>query len=359
MDRETRHPPEWRGIPVGTLGPRMPEPPISGVRPVLARVCWALAWAFVAALGLTTVFRLAAWDKFEVFAILDAFTLTLFLPAWPIAVIAAWRRHWLLFAAAGAMVVTHIVLVAPEILASTSLPLWRADPRCSVSSMPTSTRTTRPWPATPARSVSTSPTSSPWKRPRRATYSSSSPVMPSTDCATCSRTMHSDHAPWSSPVATRWLPSSSRRSTVSSTWRRTVVTIGTRRLALWVVHTTAPIDPGVGQWNDELDGVVRMLRTDRPRPLLLLGDFNATWGNRGFRAILSTGLTDGAAARGQDFDMTWSQMTSPLPPMVRIDHVLTGPGVEVTAIHTEPGPGSDHRALAATVAVLGIRSAPR
>jgi len=115
----------------------------------------------------------------------------------------------------------------------------------------------------------------------------------------------------------------------------------------------------VRQWNDELDGVERMLRTDHPRPLLVAGDFNATWGNRGFRAILSTGLTDGAAARGQDFDMTWSQSMTPLPPLVRIDHVLTGPGVVVTAIHTEPGPGSDHRALAATVAVLGGNRPPR
>ena len=166
-------------------------------------------------------------------------------------------------------------------------------------------------------------------------------------------------APWSWPVATPLAPIVESSVDGQLYLARTVVTIGTRRLALWVVHTTAPIDPGVGQWNDELDGVVRMLRTDRPRPLLLLGDFNATWGNRGFRAILSTGLTDAAAARGRDLDMTWSQSMAPLPPMVRIDHVLTGPGVEVTAIHTEPGPGSDHRALAATVAVLGIQGPPR
>jgi endonuclease/exonuclease/phosphatase family metal-dependent hydrolase len=38
------------------------------------------------------------------------------------------------------------------------------------------------------------------------------------------------------------------------------------------------------------------------------------------------------------------------PPLVRIDHVLTGGGVAVTRIATAPGPGSDHRDLHAVIA---------
>jgi hypothetical protein len=68
--------------------------------------------------------------------------------------------------------------------------------------------------------------------------------------------------------------------------------------------------------------------------------------------IVSTGLTDAAAARGEALDLTWSQRMSPLPPLIRIDHVLTGLGVVVTSIHTRPGSGSDHRDLLATVALL-------
>ncbi len=87
-----------------------------------------------------------------------------------------------------------------------------------------------------------------------------------------------------------------------------------------------------------------------PQRLLLVGDFNSTWGNKGFRSILDDGMTDGAAARGRALDMTWSQLHHPLPPFVRIDHVLTGPGVAVTTIRTGAGVGSDHRDLMATVA---------
>lgn len=138
---------------------------------------------------------------------------------------------------------------------------------------------------------------------------------------------------------------------------RTTLELPGRRLALWVVHTPAPISPGVRVWNDELDGIERLLRAQRPHHLLMVGDFNSTWGNRGFRVILATGMVDAAAARGQALDMTWSQLISPLLPLIRIDHVLTGPGVVTTSIHTEPGPGSDHRALVAIIAVTKPRAA--
>ena len=61
-------------------------------------------------------------------------------------------------------------------------------------------------------------------------------------------------------------------------------------------------------------------------------------------------MTDGAAARARPFEMTWSQTKPIIPPVVRIDHVLTGSGVAVTTIATGNGPGSDHRDLQATVA---------
>jgi endonuclease/exonuclease/phosphatase family metal-dependent hydrolase len=49
----------------------------------------------------------------------------------------------------------------------------------------------------------------------------------------------------------------------------------------------------------------------------------------------------------------WPPLASPealLPPLVRIDHVLTGPDVAVTTMHGDVGVGSDHRDLLATVA---------
>jgi endonuclease/exonuclease/phosphatase family metal-dependent hydrolase len=99
-----------------------------------------------------------------------------------------------------------------------------------------------------------------------------------------------------------------------------------------------------------LADIASRIRARGSSGLLVVGDFNATWGNRGFRAILDTGMTDGAAARARAFDMTWSQTKPVIPPFVRIDHILTGAGVAVTQIRTDVGPGSDHRDLIATVA---------
>ena len=119
---------------------------------------------------------------------------------------------------------------------------------------------------------------------------------------------------------------------------------------LWVVHTIAPLPSSFSQWKGQLSTIGRLVRTGGASGLLLLGDFNATWGNKGFRALLDAGLTDGAAARGEPLAMTWSQTKPLLPPLVRIDHVLTGSGVAVTAIRTDVGTGSDHRDVIATVA---------
>ena len=337
----------------------MPDPLTPGVRSTLGRVGHALAWAFIAVLGVTTAFRIAAWDRFEIFAVLDAFTLTLFLPAWPITALAAWRRRWVLCAAAGAMVVAQIVYVAPEILAATALPhlggdatvirIFDANVYQGNASMAGYAREIR---ADKPDIVTLEEASADDLRQLAAGHALDGLRFVFADRAFGSRAM---------VIVSRYPLAPTVESSVDGQpyLARTAVTIGSRKLALWVVHTTAPINPGVRQWNDELDGVVRLLRTDHPHPVLVAGDFNATWANRGFRAVLSTGLTDAAAARGGDFDMTWSPSMTPLPPLVRIDHVLTGPGVEVTTIRTEPGPGSDHRALAATVAVLGTQPAAR
>jgi endonuclease/exonuclease/phosphatase (EEP) superfamily protein YafD len=131
---------------------------------------------------------------------------------------------------------------------------------------------------------------------------------------------------------------------------RTSLVLPKGTINFWVVHTTAPTNPSVHAWNAELDGIYQQLENAHPRPLLMVGDFNATWGSRGFRAILSTGLTDAAAARGDPFAFTWSQTLPILPPIIRIDHVLTAGAVTVTTIQTHPGPGSDHRDLTASVA---------
>ena len=319
---------------------------------VLNGVVVGVAWLFIAVLFSVAIARVLSWDTWEVFACLDASTLVLFLPAWPIAALALWRRRWGLAAASVVMVATQIVLVAPELSAAGPLP-GGLHGATILRVLDANVYANNPSMAGYAREIGRD-------RPDLVTLEEGSPLDLDRLSARGAldrlrhRYWNGGFGPRSTVIASRYPLGATE--VVSADGQpylvRTVVDIPLHPLRLWVVHTTAPVAPGVKDWNDELDGLDRLLRTVHPQGTLVVGDFNATWGNRGFRAILSTGLVDGAAARGQALAMTWSQLMSPLPPLIRIDHVLTRSGLVTTTIRTEEGIGSDHRALFATIAII-------
>ncbi|MDQ3643492.1 MAG: endonuclease/exonuclease/phosphatase family protein [Actinomycetota bacterium] len=122
-------------------------------------------------------------------------------------------------------------------------------------------------------------------------------------------------------------------------------------IRLYSVHVVAPVGGGREAWVKELREVRAAIRSES-LPVLVAGDFNATWGHKAFRRVLDVGLIDAAAARGRPLQMTWMNGRL-VPPVMRIDHVLTGPGLTVTAIRSGRGRGGDHRPLVADVAQTG------
>jgi endonuclease/exonuclease/phosphatase (EEP) superfamily protein YafD len=310
-----------------------------------------VGWLIIAFLGLIVLVRAVAWDEWQLFADVDAAIEVLFLPAWLVLAGALLGRRWWMAGAAALLCAAQMIYVAPEVFAYSSVPAAvRSEPSIrlfdanvqqdnfSMSGYVTQLRSYRP------------------------------------DLVTLEETAQWDFAQFSSSGAFDHLP---YRFTVTDTGSRGFIIASRyplghptvlyvhglaymvllrmafhgRTLPLWVVHTTAPVNPDWNNWNLELNGVYAALEKSHPRPLLMVGDFNASWGNRGFRAILSTGLTDAAAARGQPFAFTWNQRLPVLPPFIRIDHVLTGGDLTVTTISTHDGPGSEHRDITATVAV--------
>ena len=73
-------------------------------------------------------------------------------------------------------------------------------------------------------------------------------------------------------------------------------------VALRLVHTLAPLPQYWREWSPALAAVGQSVRASGAGNMLMVGDFNATWGNSGFVALLHEGLTDGAAARGEATD---------------------------------------------------------
>ncbi len=306
-------------------------------------------WIVIGALWIIGGMRLFAWDHSAPFYILDSFTAFVYLPAWIIAVVAVIGRRYVLAAAALAIVVLQVVIMLPELAAAEPVPAWAAGSP-TIGLLDANVYAGNQSMAGYASQIKAT-------HPSLVTMEEASPA----DVAQLDKAGALAGLPYRIEVK-RYDP---RAFFVASKYPlvgtsipyfeglplmvETTVKLPTGDLPLWVVHTTAPTSYSVlqGMFAD----INHRLQVRGPQRLLLVGDFNATWGNRAFRNILATGMTDGAAARGHDFDMTWSQTKPVIPPLVRIDHVLTGSGVTVTQIQSGPGPGSDHRDLHATIAI--------
>jgi endonuclease/exonuclease/phosphatase (EEP) superfamily protein YafD len=311
----------------------------------------AIGWVVVLALLVVVLMRMVAWDAFEPFAVLNTVTAFIYLPAWIVLVVAALGRRPFLAVAALVVVIAQVVFVLPELAAAQPAPAWTsgaptirlfdANVYASNSSM-----------AGYVRELTAT-------RPDLVTLEEANPI----DAAELARGGALDGLPYRIEIKrydpTAFLIASRYPLTGANAIYdfgrplivQTTVMLPSGPLALWVVHTIAALPSSFAQWKDQLATIDTYLRRRGPRGLLLVGDFNSTWGNKGFRQLLDDGMTDGAAARGKAFDMTWSQTKPVVPPLVRIDHVLTGSGIAVTTIATGNGPGSDHRDLTATVAI--------
>jgi endonuclease/exonuclease/phosphatase (EEP) superfamily protein YafD len=321
-------------------------------RVVAGRTALVVGWVVVGGLGLAAFGRWVAWDRLQVLALFDALGALPYVVVWPVLIGALIFRRWVLTAGAVALVAVQLAIGLPEVLAATPVPPWASSPasvhlRLFDGNVKDDNPTMVGY-AAQIRSL----------RPDLVTLEEASPF----DLAQ----LRADGAlsglpyvvnvarydPFAFIVASRF-PLRRPHITVVGGLPAVVtanLVVDGRTLHLMVVHTQAPVGSDWSRWSDDLAEVNRLVQREHG-PLLVVGDFNATWGNRGFVQLLSDGLQDGAAARGDPWQMTWSQLTGLVPPLVRIDHVLTAHGPVVTSISTGPGPGSDHRRLLAEVAV--------
>lgn len=122
------------------------------------------------------------------------------------------------------------------------------------------------------------------------------------------------------------------------------------------VHLMSPLAGGFNtfeHWRHRIVAtkaeMVDYAATAGPAAVIVAGDFNSTVDMRQFRDLLGTGYQDAVRQIGAGFAPTFSPNRF-IPPLITIDHVLTR-NATATAIHTVSIPGTDHRALLATVAV--------
>jgi endonuclease/exonuclease/phosphatase (EEP) superfamily protein YafD len=344
--------PERSGaIEAGETGPprrRLFGPPAVGAGLLVA------GWLIVAVLGLVVLLRLVAWDSVQPLIVLNAITPIIYLPAWGVLVGALVARRWWLAAAAVVIIAAQLAFVLPELSAATPVPSWaRHAPVVRV--FDANIDASLHFHAGYVRAIEQD-------RPDVVTLEEfTQPALQGMVASgVLAKFPYRCEAP--TPGATGFLIASRLRLTGCQV--RTVLWNGFRMqymvtatlwspggpVALRVVHSLAPFPAYWREWSAALAAVDQSIRSDGASNILMVGDFNATWGNKGFAALLHDGLTDGAAARGKATDMTWPN-GAVVPPFVRIDHVLTGSRLTVTEIAAKPGFGSDHRYLVASVAI--------
>ena len=325
--------------------------------PAVVRVgLLAVGWLVVAVLGLVALLRLVAWDVLEPLIVLDALALAIYLPAWIVAAGALIARRWWLAAAAAVTVAAQLVFVMPELLAAAPVPAWaRHAPVLRV--FDANIDQSLQFHAGYARAIEQD-------RPDLITLEEFTPqaLQGMAASGVLARYPYRCVAPADGAfgflIASRLRLTGCQVQAVFSSDSRfpapymveaTLSSPG-GPVAVRLVHTLAPLPPYWREWKAALAAVDQSVRASGDSRMLMVGDFNATWGNSGFAGLLHHGLTDGAAARGKAADMTWPN-GAVVPPFVRIDHVLTGAHLAVTGITAKPGFGSDHRYLVATVAI--------
>lgn len=128
------------------------------------------------------------------------------------------------------------------------------------------------------------------------------------------------------------------------------------------LHITSPVTAEAGsfrRWRDGIEdtkqGLDELAQTAGPGAVIVAGDFNSTPDMRQFRDLLTNGYRDAVEQTGAGFAPTFPSNTL-LPPVLLIDHVLTR-NAAASSIRTIDIPGSDHRALVATIKVPVDRTA--
>lgn len=127
--------------------------------------------------------------------------------------------------------------------------------------------------------------------------------------------------------------------------------VGEERVDLYAVHPMAPSDRwGLLQWQHDYRVLTADAQDAGPN-VVMAGDFNATSGHRAYRRLLAEGdLRDAHDVGGGGLVGTWP-VGWPIPPLMRLDHVLVGEGIGVERFELLEATASDHLGVEAWLRV--------
>lgn len=128
-----------------------------------------------------------------------------------------------------------------------------------------------------------------------------------------------------------------------------LVGAGGTQVRVTVVHPHPPLPGDTATWRTELVGLMTQVHSDET-PQIMAGDFNATHDHASFRLLLGTRFVDATREWGAGPTATWPEGGQG-PALFALDHVVVEKDMSVSDVVSVQVPGTDHRALLATVAV--------
>ena len=123
-----------------------------------------------------------------------------------------------------------------------------------------------------------------------------------------------------------------------------VTTLSGAELRVQTAHSAAPLSGQTQQWRDGLLALQQWReRQAGTGPIVMAGDFNASFAHPAFRAV-ADGMQDAQRATGSGWVRTWPYAGSRVPPFVQLDHVLSR-GLTVIDSGQVALNGTDHAAV--------------
>ena len=325
--------------------PAEPAPRAESARELAARIGWIVAWMVVGTLAgvtLTRIFAITFPARLTV--MLQAIVPILYLPVYPIGVVAFLRRRWYLGGACVLLAVVHVFAVYPA-LGHRSLPSWAATaPRLSVLEANVYDQNAEPDAA--ATKILASGADAlvlvemDYRMLQALRRQGIDQLYP---YSTLTAGRYRTDAIWSKQPLEDIHAATARTDMPYAT-----VAVGDRRLLLVAVHVDNAIRDRE-DWTSELETLKRQA-TAASGPVAIVGDFNATRWNPPFGDLLAAGLHDAHESVGQGLSRSWPNLGFPVPVM-RIDHALVNTKVGVVSVHDVDIPGSDHIGFVTELAV--------
>jgi endonuclease/exonuclease/phosphatase (EEP) superfamily protein YafD len=318
----------------------------------------AAGFICLAPLFALTIARIVQFESLPVVMLVQTFTPFVYLPAYPIALVAGLAKRWILLGASVALILVHLVLVFPEYRPATHLPS-EAEGAPVISLFSQNVKYNGPTPERIAESIQQQDADVVFIQELTPeivdVFEQSGALDPYEYEFVLDEWGAEGMGIWSK----RPLLSTSSEPLSGFPAQRVTVDVEGTQLAMWNIHTKSPpIDPGVDggsltEWRQDLEEVKGLLHGEQGN-VVAAGDFNSVWSHRPYREIISNGYRDEHIEHGRGYARTWavnSEWGQRLGGYVRLDHLLTRGSARALNVDEVPGNGSDHKGLISDIAV--------